>query len=277
MQVSIKQAGVPDIFYVKKYLKKFNKWKEVSKNIVKYLNIGAIFIIVDDIKNECTGVVVAINEDNQNDGNKYCYIICYQIDSINIGKLQQQTIFTFLLKYGLDREYIISIPGDRYKIESERLIFGYANNYYIDKSAALKDPFMRSIYSSIAAKEEHISDTLIEFKKNYLKLKYHYHITPDKYIIDIVKKDVVLFHESKYNLIYLGLNEDGLYEIIGFWSLADKNREKEYNLNIFNDVRNFLKTLDRNFVFSSDAIRGDFKSYSKALNTINKYISKHKG
>lgn len=274
MQVSIKQAGVEDIFYVKKYLKKFNKWKEVSKNIIKYLNVGAIFIIIDDSKNECTGVVVALNEDNQSDGNKYCYIVCYQIDSINIGKLQQQTLFTFILKYGKDREYIVSIPGDRYRIESKKLIFGYANNYYIDKGVALRDPFIRSIYSCVVENNQHDSIMLEEFRKKYLALKYHYHISPDKYVIDYIKQHIVIAHESKYNLIYLGLNSDGLYEIVGFWSLADRTRDKEYNIKIFNDVRNFLKNLDRNFVFDEYSIRGDFSSYSSALRLINKYISK---
>lgn len=273
MEVSIRQCGVSDLFYVKKYLKRFNKWKDVNKNIIKYLNLGVIFYIFDEIKKECTGVAILINEDNQPDGIKYCYAICYQIDSINIGKIQQQTLFSFCLKYSGTREYIINIPGDRNNIESNRLKFGYANNYYLLKTYALTNPFFRALYVSIAEPEGHIDSTLSKFCCDYNELKYHYHITPNKYVIDYVKRFSTVVYESCHNLIYLRLNEDLVYEVVGFWSLASKSKSSEENRAIFYDVKNFLKTLDRNFIFSTSVIRGEYLAYSKSLMTVNKYIS----
>lgn len=274
MEVSIRQCGVSDLFYVKKYLKRFNKWKDVSKNIIKYLNLGVIFYIFDEIKKECTGVVILINEDNQPDGIKYCYAICYQVDSINVGKIQQQTLFSFCLKYSGNREFIISIPGDRNNIENKKLMFGYANNYYLKKSNALSNPFFRALYVSIAEPDGHIDNTLIKFCSDYNELNYSYHITPNKYITDYLKKYTSVVYESEYNLIYLSLNCDSVYEIIGFWSLASKTKSDTDNRTIFYDVKNFLKTLDRNFIFNDSVIRGDYLAYSKSLMTVNKYISK---
>lgn len=271
MNASILQFDYTNIFKVKKYLKKFNKWKSINKDLLKYLKVGVVFGIVDDIKNECTGVIILINQDD-NESAKYCYIACYQIDSINVGKITSQTLYSFVLKYSGSRDFIINIPGDRNIVEkNKRLVFGYANNYYIKKDSLLCDPFFRGIYSSIVEFGIYHDDTVLSrFYSNYSK-NNSYHIHPSKSIIEDVRSNSDICIETEYNLIYLK-SSGSFNEIIAFWSLAHKNNSSSLNRKIFSDVKRELLKYDKPYIYDASVIRGAVTEYNDGLLKISNII-----